>query len=119
MLKNKDLFNGMRLVRSVGLDRIKKMQADTIAINEKEGTHEEKLPEASNIVMEFMLDAMCDSEVELKKFLASWSGIPYKQIDEYSADEFISVVEKFAQENTVEELTAFFKRVLGLITQMR
>lgn len=119
MLSNKDLFNGMRLIKTVGVEKITEMQKRATEINNSEAEQNDKIKDASMLVMSFLLEAACDAEADIKKLLAGWKNISYADVDKMSANEFVDLIEEFASENTVKELTDFFNRVLGLITKMR
>ncbi len=117
MLRDKEMFNGMRLIKAVGLDKLNVMQMEirTITTNE-ELDDAEKKAKVGSIILNFYLGAFIDAEVELKKLLTDWKGIDKK---DFTADELLTLTEEFMTENTPEEIGSFFKRVLGLMSKMR
>lgn len=119
MLSNKDMFNGMRLIKKLGVEKLFEIQSNYKKIDAMDISDDEKMEQGAGMIAEFLFGALCDAEYEVKKLLAEATGRKYDEVDKSSADKFIDVIEEFLSENSVQDIKDFFGRVVGLISKMR
>ena len=116
-LLTKDLFNGMKILKSVGVDKLTEKKNE-IKIKAEGLAPEEKDALVRSIFSQFIIESLCEAQRDVLRLFADMEGKSIEQMENMPPEEFIGVIEAFLKENSIEELVGFFNRVQGLITSI-
>ena len=122
-LVGKDIFKISKFIKKLGINRLKEIFADTEAIKTiniaMSGGENQEVAEVGKlgvILIDLIIDCLCDIEEELNELLESVSNLSKEEISELSLEEYVNMIKDLFMQKTFMD---FFGHMWGQLTKMK
>lgn len=120
-LVGKDIFKISKFVKKLGVNRLKEIFADTEAIKTiniaMSGGENQEVAEVGKlgvILIDLIIDCLCDIEEELNELLESVSNLGKEEISELPLEEYVNMIKDLFMQKTFMD---FFGHMWGRLVK--
>ena len=121
LLVGKDIFKISKFIKKLGVNRLKEIFEDSkaletinIAMSGGENQNIAEVGKLGIMLIDLIIDCLCDVEEELNELLESVSNLSKEEISELPLEEYVNMIKDLFMQKTFID---FFGRMWGQLTK--